>query len=278
MQSSGKTTLRDIQQAEASLLRRFAAVCEKHGLRYYLVGGTLLGAVRHRGFIPWDDDVDVAMPREDYDAFASLCRSSEGDPSFFYQDPTTDDRYYLPYAKIRREGTYACEPEFPQARSFHRGVFIDLFPLDPCPKRGAFLRFSFHLLSVLNTRARVLTGARKPRGKGLPWRIAYALSLLIPKKRLHRVRSHILASLRRHSDGKTLASFAGAYGYPKEIFDREIFGEGTPLLFEGEIFRAPTLYARQLRQIYGASFLEPPDPRARRTHIDIEHSFTEVNE
>ena len=85
--------LRKLQMAELEILKEFVRLCEAHGLQYYLVGGTLLGAVRHKGFIPWDDDIDVAMPRGDYDRFAQIA-PKELDPRYFYQCPDTDPHYF----------------------------------------------------------------------------------------------------------------------------------------------------------------------------------------
>ena len=81
--------LRQLQLSELEILKEFVRICEKHHLKYVLTGGTLLGAVRHGGFIPWDDDIDVAMLRADYDRFAQLCKDELG-PKFFYQSPATD--------------------------------------------------------------------------------------------------------------------------------------------------------------------------------------------
>ena len=75
--------IQELQRQELEILLEFQRVCEKHGLRWYLTAGTLLGAVRHKGFIPWDDDIDVAMPRKDYDRLASACRTDLSEQYFF---------------------------------------------------------------------------------------------------------------------------------------------------------------------------------------------------
>ncbi|MBQ9369936.1 MAG: LicD family protein [Clostridia bacterium] len=274
-----QTTLRDIQLCELDILCRFSDVCEAHGLTYYMVGGTLLGAARTQGFIPWDDDIDVAMPRDDYERLASLYRENNGllGEQFFYQDHTTEPHYYLPYAKIRKRASYACEPEFAKARYTEQGVFIDIFPLDPCPPKSASLRFCYKLLAVIHSRTRVLSGCKKPQGKRLIWHIAYLVTCLIPAKWLLRIRDRILAHLRKKSNGEWFASFSGSYGYPLEIFDAKIYGNGVKLEFERRYFNAPTDYVRQLRQIYGNSYMDLPEQKQRKLHIDVENSYTEVN-
>ena len=112
--------LRKLQMAELEILKEFVRLCEAHGLQYYLVGGTLLGAVRHKGFIPWDDDIDVAMPRGDYDRFSQIA-PKELDPRYFYQCPDTDPHYFLTYANSTR-GSLLISSLWISARSRERSV------------------------------------------------------------------------------------------------------------------------------------------------------------
>ena len=86
--------LRQLQLVELEILNEFVRICDEYKLQYFLVGGTLLGAVRHQGFIPWDDDIDVAMPRQDYDSFAEIC-AKELKRQYFYQSADTDPNYFL---------------------------------------------------------------------------------------------------------------------------------------------------------------------------------------
>lgn len=106
----------------------FAEVCEKYGLKYFLIGGSLLGAIRHNGFIPWDDDLDVGMMREDYEKFLSLANEEFSDPLFF-QTPYTDPDYYVTWAKIRNASTTAIS-KLTIHRRFNQGLFLDIFPID----------------------------------------------------------------------------------------------------------------------------------------------------
>lgn len=108
----------------------FAEVCEKYGLRYYVVWGSLLGAVRHNGFIPWDDDFDVAMPREDYDEFLKIAKKHFHSP-LFLQTPYTDPGYFVSWAKLRNSTTTAIS-KMTNHRRFNQGLFFDIFPMDDC--------------------------------------------------------------------------------------------------------------------------------------------------
>ncbi len=117
-----------IWAVELAILEKFDQVCKKHHLTYYAFYGTLLGAVRHQGFIPWDDDIDVAMFRDDYEKFQEIAPQEFSDP-YFYQSSYTDHRIW-PLSKIRDSRTTAIEFNDPD---LNQGIFIDIFPLDDAP-------------------------------------------------------------------------------------------------------------------------------------------------
>lgn len=123
---------RKMQLLELDMLIEFDRVCRKHDIKYSILAGTLLGAVRHKGFIPWDDDADIGMLREEYEKFKSVI--SELNPEIcFFQDHTTDSEYRWGYGKLRRTGT-----EYVRVGQEHlkckTGIFVDVFPLDDCPR------------------------------------------------------------------------------------------------------------------------------------------------
>lgn len=115
--------------AELQMLEKFDEICQKHNLTYYAYYGTLLGAVRHQGFIPWDDDIDVVMFRDDYEKFQAIAPEEFKEP-YFYQNTYTD-RVMWALSMIRDSRTTAVEPQFRHlGSSFHQGIFIDIFPFD----------------------------------------------------------------------------------------------------------------------------------------------------
>lgn len=116
--------------AELQLLEKFIDVCNKHGLSYQLVGGSLLGAIRHKGFIPWDDDIDVGMLRPDYDRFVQLAKN-ELEAPFFLQTPLTDPGRNIDYVQIRNSATTAIDLRYvDDHNTFNQGIFIDIFSID----------------------------------------------------------------------------------------------------------------------------------------------------
>ena len=109
------------------LLLEFDKVCKKHGLKYFMDGGSLIGPIRHKGFIPWDDDIDVVMPRKDYDRFVKL--SKEFSEPYFLQTPYTDPEYFYCPARLRNSNTSAIVETFAYQK-FNHGIWLSIFPLD----------------------------------------------------------------------------------------------------------------------------------------------------
>lgn len=120
--------IREVQKIELEILLEFDRICKEEGLKYQLFDGTLLGAIRHKGFIPWDDDIDVAMLREDYEIFLKVAQKKLG-LDYFLQTTDTDKNYVNPFAKIRKNGTVFKE-NMVKDIDMHHGVYIDIFPMD----------------------------------------------------------------------------------------------------------------------------------------------------
>ena len=259
--------LRKLQLCELEILLEFVRICEQFSLRYYLVGGTLLGAVRHQGFIPWDDDIDVAMPREDYDRFAQIA-PRELAPQYFYQSPKTDPNYFLTYAKIRKNGTEVYEERFKDAK-FHKGVFIDIFPLDFCPAPGPVCHLLFNVLAVMNYRGQVDSGERYAPYKELSGKIGYTVLRLFSPRGLVRVRKRLLGLSKRLSRKEYVAAYSGAYGYYKEVFPAAWFAEGSFVPFEGRTLKGPVGGERYLTQVFGGDFMVLPPETEQKWHIDV---------
>jgi len=131
---------------QLDLLYRLQQILQKHNLKYYACGGTMLGAVRHKGFIPWDDDIDIMMPREDYDRLCELAPGEFQDP-YFFQVEKTDPGYLLRHAKLRNSNTAAMQEVLSSYRCmFNQGVFIDIFPLDKVPDDKSELETYYDLM------------------------------------------------------------------------------------------------------------------------------------
>ena len=121
--------VKKVQQTELEILLEIDKVCKKHNIKYYLYYGSLIGAVRHSGFIPWDDDIDIVLFREDYDKLMSVL-ASELSENFWLQNYDTDDEYWHLYAKVRKRGTLYKERNTDNIPDEKCGIWVDIFPLD----------------------------------------------------------------------------------------------------------------------------------------------------
>ena len=127
-----------IWAVELDLIQEFDCICRKHHLNYFLMFGSLLGAIRHNGFIPWDDDIDVGMLRDDYEKLLSL--KDEFHSPYFLQTPYTDDGYFYSYAKVRNSNTTGLTTNF-QYQNINWGIMLDIYPLDKFIWNGAEDRY-----------------------------------------------------------------------------------------------------------------------------------------
>lgn len=123
----------DIRRIQLDLLETFINVCSRHHLRYFPCGGTLLGCIRHQGFIPWDDDIDIDMPREDYEKLKEIAPSEFSFP-YFFQTSQSDPEYFSGHAKLRNSTTTGIIKEDIYF-NYNKGIFIDIFPLDHIPDK-----------------------------------------------------------------------------------------------------------------------------------------------
>lgn len=123
--------IKEVWQLELDMLEEVDRICQKYEIEYFLQGGTLLGAVRHKGYIPWDDDIDIVMRRNDYNKFLEIAQKELGD-KYFLQYYKTERKYNRGHAQIRNPNTTAIikGDEF---NNFNKGIFIDIFPLDNIP-------------------------------------------------------------------------------------------------------------------------------------------------
>ena len=242
-------TLDELKSIQLDLLQKTADFCERNGLRYILCGGTLIGAVRHKGYIPWDDDIDIAMPRPDYDKFVK----SFNQPGNYYQvvNPDLNPNYEYCFAKVYDSRTVLNELHYP-GDTF--GVYVDVFPADGV-KDAAQIRKIMLLRKLLNTK-RANYYHRTISKKIIN---TFGKLLLLPVS-AHQIAIWMDNECRKYAFGSlpTAGVIANPFGpgemVSKSVFDSDIYQE-----FEGRKYRIPIGYDTWLRSIYGDYMQLPPE-------------------
>lgn len=181
-------TIDKVQAVECEILQVIDSICRKHNLTYFAIGGTALGAVRHQGFIPWDDDIDIGMPRQDYEAFLRYARE-ELPLDYFLQTFATEKKSPFYFAKVRKNNTKFVE-YFLKDLDIHQGIFVDIFPFDNVPTNAALRKVHFRVswllyqLYLCKSLTTVCSSrfARKGNFKSLFRKIIHILLLPVPKR------------------------------------------------------------------------------------------------
>ncbi len=256
----GPSPLRQCQLVQLRLLKILDVICTAHGWRYWLDGGTLLGAVRHHGFIPWDDDVDVAMPREDYEAFCRAAAPLLPDDTFLATAESDPAYPHVHIAKLRDRRSWFKE-RLPLARTirYHQGIDLDIFPVDRVRKtRVAAASLAGRLLNPVAIYApgHFLKNLRKSP--------VLAFRRLVGSARIQQ------AFLRHCTTRPDQAPFLWFQLFKAKVFPRLWLEDDDlfplqRLAFEGETFLAPRNPDRYLRLMYGDYMQLPPEDR-RETH------------
>ncbi len=264
------TELRKLQLMELDILKQVIEVCRQHGLRYYLLGGTFLGAVRHQGFIPWDDDIDIGMPRADYERFCEIapkelraplgleCFKKNAEHIYYHSKVYNYNSRVIDRSGVNEKETFA---------------WIDICPLDGMP-RNAVLRklYGFYLLFlrflfVYSQFDKIVAVSRKER----VWyeKMLVEIGRVVKFDKILNTRK-IMEKIDRtlqHLDYETssyVGNFMGAYRM-KEVFPKQLYEETAEYPFEDISCPAPKNYDAVLTQMYG-DYMTPPKEEVRNKH------------
>lgn len=254
--------LKDIQRISTDILADVHQFCEKNGISYSLAYGTLIGAVRHKGFIPWDDDIDLLMPRPDYDRFIREFHSEENE----VMDLSGTDACVETFAKVCRKNTVMVDREL--GRSLW-GVNVDIFPIDGAPEEG--LEERFNRMEGKREWIFRLCPFYKVVGKGkAKWFLKYCLKRLrYPSlSSCVKVKRAIENELRAVSFGET--PLAGAYFGDdgiREFMPAEWFTEYTTLEFEGKPYSVLSHWHDYLTRLFGDYMQLPPEDQRVTHHL-----------
>lgn len=256
-----KEQLQGVQKAQLEMLIEVDRICKKNGISYNIIAGTLLGAVRHGGYIPWDDDADVAMLRSEYDRFVTACRNDLDTERFYFQDHRLTEGYRWGYGKLRRKDTIFLR-EHQEHMPYEQGVFIDIFPLD-CVPNGKFGRTVKNFECFL-IRKMLWAKVGKKADRDPVKRTVYSLLDLIPEKTAKGFLDRLIIKASRiNTDWVRILMFPtpnSEYGYR-----RKWYTEISEYIFEGHSFTGIKERDEYLSFKYGEYMKLPPESE-RKTH------------
>lgn len=258
-------SLKEIQARELEMLKLFIEICEKNGLRYYTAGGTLLGAVRHKGFIPWDDDIDLLMPRPDYERLQNIAKKQPLSPRYEFHSSALGN-LNDPMCKIFDISTYV-DKKYIRDR-YDRYLWIDIFPMDGLPEDenevAEIYKKVLRLRRLLKfVKSKEGAGASRLRAFVKPFLKPFAL-LVFGRKRIVR-RIEKIARKYPFEESESVGGIVFGYG-PQEKCGRESYVNGVEMEFEDCKVMAPGCFDYYLTSLFG-DYMTPPPEDKRQVHF-----------
>ena len=261
-----------LHKVDMDIVKSVVQICDTHGLKYYMLGGTMLGAIRHKGFIPWDDDIDLGMPRDDYEKFLEIApQELPGVLKVVNYRNTPNYQYYI--TRILDTDTKVIEERIGND-SKYTNASIDIFPIDGTPNNKILRKIYF--FRVLYHRALMSLCYKdsidRKRKRGTVEKIFLWIMEHLPIEKLttpYKQKCKIDKLLRSQDikKSKYIGNIMGAYR-TKEIVPKEYYGEGRFYQFEDIQLRGLDMYEEYLTYTYG-DYMKLPPEESRKTHFKI---------
>lgn len=265
-----KSEINELQKIQLSMLKDFDAVCQRHRISYQLFSGTALGAVRHKGFIPWDDDIDVVMLREDYERFFDSA-SKELDSNKYYVQREFSEHWPMFFSKLRLNGTTYIEKYHSHDARIHQGIYIDIFPCDNLSDSRLMQKLQYIASKIVIAKSLYARGYETNSTVKKCFMQFCRILPTEPFKRLC-IRKNDSSSLKVHT------FFGGGKKFERSIFLREWFEQSLKMRFEDSVFPVSAHYDEMLRVMYGDYMVMPTlEQRVCKRHaaiVDINKPYT----
>ena len=263
--------LRKVQLLELQILKEIKRICTKHNIPYFLTGGTLIGAIRHKGFIPWDDDIDIAMLREDYDRFIKIAPQELG-KEYSCLCIQNEPMHALFLTKIVLNGTTYRSLQQPKylAKS---GFWVDVIPYDNVHNNRIYAAFYFWKLNFFLVLYSMKLGYKNgtTKVKRIVAELMKICFFFIPKRYLYKRIIEYPYKLNKKKTN-TKAYLTGRYGVPREFRSAYLFEDYTEVQFEDDTFMTLKCYDAFLTELFG-DYMQLPPEHERHTHQIAEIDF-----
>ena len=271
-------TLKDVQSSILSVAKYLDSFCKENGIKYYLMGGSALGAMRHKGFIPWDDDLDVFMTVDNYEKFLNLFPQKGDNDKYFLQHENTPE-WPLFLSRICLNGTTIISDEFKFNMKQHHNVFVDIMCLYSAPDNEILRRLQYYAAQILRVSA--LEYANFPQEEKIK-RLAMKVSRFIVNRFTRPLFMQFIHSFEGRQT-EQVGHFFGRARYPRTNFLRKYIGTGIPryVPFEDTVLPVFENAEDYLVARFGRKWMEMPDQKTRDQYpvhanfIDLEKDYTE---
>ena len=269
------SALKAVWETELQILDLIDDICRKNNLKYSLAYGTLIGAIRHHGFIPWDDDIDICMPREDYNRFIECWNQSHIDGYKLENKDFVFD-FTQSFTKIIKDHTTFLQANEDRTKSFHKGIFVDIFPGDRVPNGRIAKSFQYMWFAVA-----LLFSRNHPSGSSGLIGLIERVLLCLPEKYHPRIRKFAeKQSQKWNADTSLPIVFANTIQAARIIYKADLFDHLMTAEFEKGRYAVFAEYDSFLRICYGDYMqLPPPEERTWKHHpllIDFERNYEEI--
>lgn len=259
--------LNEHKQILLELLLEFDNFCRKNNIKYFLCGGTLIGAIRHNGFIPWDDDIDICLLRDDYEKLIKIYKPIN--PNCTLLSLETDKKYNYPFAKLIDNRTILVEK---CPGTVEMGVYIDVFPFDNCPgktkEEGCKFLDKFKWIRWLRDFKVIVFTRERKIYKNIILLFGKIITMFISRRKISEKISKKAKKYMKINGKYVCGIVNNTYGYG-EVLDRELFKEAINVRFENLTVCVPVGYDTILSSMYGEYMKFPPEEK-RKSHHDFE--------
>ena len=269
-----KKSVREVQNKILEIMKYIDAVCRKNGIVYYLMGGTALGAIRHGGFIPWDDDLDIFMTPQEYAKFKSVMER-EGNPNYVLQEWRTV-KDYLEYAKVRMNGTTFIEENFKDRKNMHQGIYVDIMILHKIPE-SKFMQKMVYYESKFVTLYALSQRNWKPKNKGQAMMLRFLKFL--PCQFISKICYRHIYKYDDMTDNFMYCYWITPAKFRSGLFDKKFFDAPIDIPFEDAIFYGSKHIKDYLTYRYG-DYMKLPSIEQQRAAVhayifDTEKDYSE---
>ena len=255
------TELQHLQKVILEIVKDIDDLCKRNNIEYYLFGGSAIGSVRHNGFIPWDDDLDIVMDYHNYEKFINVCRTQLDADKYYFQQALID--WPMLYSKVRLKGTVFEEPGAYGEDITKRGIFVDVFKLDNAPSSSFLRRWQYVCGKYFLSYALLQRGYKEA---SFMKKVLMYSSYPLKFKPLYLFFAHQLVKY-NHQKTDMFVSFGARFRYKHSFFRKDLFSNPIYLPFDNIQLPVPEKYDELLSQLYGDYMTPPPKEQQIGSHL-----------